>query len=97
MPVADTSIRSYRSLLDSGRTTRRQHDILRVMVEGKTYSRRELARLTGLEINCICGRVRELLDAGALIEAAQRKDPDTGQTIRPVALNVGEQQGRMFF
>ena len=50
----------------------------------KDYSRRELAKLTGLDLSSVCGRVNELLALGMLEELKTRKCSVTGKTIHPV-------------
>lgn len=92
MPVAETSYASYRELLHSGTLAGQQFTIINAMREGQTYSRRDLVKLTGLEINAVCGRVNELVKCGALVEMPKRKDASTGNMIIPVSLNTGKRQ-----
>lgn len=46
--------------------------ILAVMQHGKTYTRRELSRLTGIEVSSVAGRVNSLIHLG-VIEVIGRK------------------------
>jgi hypothetical protein len=92
MPVTETSYASYRELLHSGVLAGQQYKIISTMREGVTYSRRELMRLTGIEINAITGRVNELVKVGALVEMPPKTDPETRKLVSTVALNTGERQ-----
>ena len=38
----------------------------------RPFTRNELAALTGIAIPSICGRIKELLDAGVLVEGVAR-------------------------
>lgn len=40
-------------------------------------TRQSIATLTGLEINCVCGRVRALLDRGVIVESGSIINPKT--------------------
>jgi hypothetical protein len=83
--IADTSVTAYREHRDTGKLGRQASFILEQMGD-KTYSRRELARHTGLELSSVCGRVNELLAIGLLEEVDSRRCSITGKTIHPVRL-----------
>lgn len=97
-PVAETSVRSYRTHWREGKATGQQLIIIQAMQRGIAYSRRDLARLTGLEINAVCGRVAEMLDdkIAALVPGPRQIDPVTGKRVSTVELNTGERQRNMF-
>jgi hypothetical protein len=82
--VTLTSRMAYNEVQSTGKDTTQAADILSHVLPGYDYSRQELKRLTGLEINAICGRVNELLKAGKLEEGEMRKCNVTGRSIRPV-------------
>ena len=84
MSVAGTSIQAYNEHRASGKLNNQSQHILDCMKFGIAYSRRELIGLTGLELSSICGRVNEMLSAGILKEAPQRKCSVTNKTITPV-------------
>lgn len=44
-----------------------------------THTRQQLVRLVGMPINAICGRVRSLLDKGALVVRGEIKCNTTGK------------------
>ena len=44
-----------------------------------THTRQQLVRLVGMPINAICGRVRSLLDKGALVIRGELRCANTGK------------------
>lgn len=84
--VAHTSIRTYRDLKTDGTLSARQRQIMLVIHSYPAdYSLQELAKLTGLPINVVSGRVNELREeVGQLERAPARACKITGRTIRPV-------------
>lgn len=87
--VSESSLRSYDALRASG--FRGQHAaIVSHMDPGKTYSRRQLAKMAGLETSAIAGRVNELIAAGDVVGVGHIKCPITGRLVEGVRL--AEQQ-----
>lgn len=86
MTVAFTSRLAYDELKDSGNLGKQKRAVLAAVRPGLFYTRSELSELTGLPINCICGRVRELLDEGRLEEGKARQCSVTGHTAKTVRL-----------
>jgi len=84
MAVAETSVISYHEHKDTGKVGKQAQLILNKMAFGENYSRRELIKVTGLELSSICGRVNELLQIGLLKELEQRPCSVTKKTINPV-------------
>lgn len=88
MTVAETSRVRYEELLKSGELSRQQAELLAYMRPGIDYTRAELSHLTDMPINCVTGRVNELLDSGKLSEEAgeKRTCKVTGYTAKVVRL-----------
>jgi hypothetical protein len=84
MTVSFTSINAYKEHKKNGKVASQSQFILNSMESGVAYSRRELAKLTGLELSSVCGRVNELLAIGMIIQTAPRKCLITKKTIKPV-------------
>lgn len=84
MTVAETSIRAYHEHRDTGKLGKQAQHILNSMYFGESYSRRELAKESGLELSSVCGRVNELLAVDLVREAPPRKCSITGKMIKPV-------------
>lgn len=84
MTVANTSITAYSEHKNSGKVGRQASFVLKSMEQNKDYSRKELSKLTGIELSAICGRVNELLKTGMLIETTNRACEITNKTIKPV-------------
>ena len=86
MSVAETSLMAYEEHIASGKVGAQAQSIINSMRTEQDYSRRELARLTGLELSSICGRVNELVAIGKLEECDKRRCAVTGKTIKPIKL-----------
>jgi hypothetical protein len=84
MMVAQTSIIAYNEHRASGKVGSQAMHIFDAMQFNKGYSRRELVKITGLELSSVCGRVNEMLQIGMLQESAPRKCSITNKTIKPV-------------
>ncbi|MDE2104338.1 MAG: hypothetical protein KGL39_44280 [Patescibacteria group bacterium] len=79
--VRKTSVDAYAKARAAGKLTTQQTviaDWLQKQIGDAT--RQEIARGTGLGINAVAGRCRELLDAGVLLETKQRKCKVTSET-----------------
>lgn len=84
MTVTMTSIEAYEEHKNSGKVGVQAMSIFNAMDTGKDYSRRELARLTGIELSSVCGRVNEMLHLGLLTESEKRPCSVTHKQINPV-------------
>jgi len=84
MTVAETSIQAYADLKDSGSLSRQQTLILAAVIPGARYTRSELADITGLPINAVCGRINELVKAGRLEDGSPRQCRITKHTAKTV-------------
>lgn len=75
--MRDTSLSAFADL----ELTASQADVMAQMKMRPKYgyTRKELAAAMGKPINCICGRVRELLDQKRLIEDGKRLDRTTNK------------------
>jgi hypothetical protein len=82
--IASTSVLAYKEHQATGKTGTQCSYIFDCMQFNKDYSRRELAKLTGLELSSVCGRVNEMLELGMLQENGSRKCEITGKTIHPI-------------
>lgn len=83
--VSLTSIKSYDALKSSG--FKGQHAaIVSHMEPGRIYSRRQIAKLTGLETSAVAGRVFELIEDGVLVESGTIVCPLTGKHVKGVAV-----------
>lgn len=88
--VRDTSMAAHRALLASGRLAAQQRQVLEVFLRDqmRTWTRQELARETGLGINCVCGRINELLaeQLNALREVGRKTCAVTRNSVNALAL-----------
>lgn len=77
MSAADTRNEAYDSLDD---LTERQAQVLRVLARGP-MSNAVIAERLGLPINCVTGRVRELVQDGRVRAAYKDLDARTGRRV----------------
>lgn len=70
--VAETSYAAYQKIISTGYANVIQQRICFWLAQNPRSTRREISTAINIEISCISGRVRELLDAGVLIEIAPR-------------------------
>lgn len=84
--VKPTSVEAYARLRAEGRLTTQHTLILSAWKPGVTYTRQELAKLTGLGINAICGRVAELIAMGAVQVSGKRACTVTGSNVEALAV-----------
>ncbi|MBB5547503.1 hypothetical protein [Paraburkholderia fungorum] len=85
--VAETQSDSYHAMTvkQLGAT---QRMVLEAFEHGRPpLTREDIAAITNLKLSSVCGRVRELLDAGRLIVVGKRKDlaTQTSQQLLAVA------------
>jgi hypothetical protein len=84
MSVAQTSIDNYYRAIREGKFPTQKARIVAAMQPVHTYSRSELADLTGLRLASVCGRVAELLEDNLIEEAATRRCQVTGKLVSTV-------------
>lgn len=80
--VRDTSHEAIARLRATRQVSRRQAELLEAFARapvGTTMTRQEIARALGWQINQVCGRAKELLDAGRLQERERRECSVTRQ------------------
>ena len=82
--IADTSVIAYNEHKVSGKVGQQSNFLLNYMKSGVSYSRRELAKQTGIELSSVCGRINELLEMGLIEEGTKRKCLITQKLITPV-------------
>lgn len=89
--VRDTSHEAIARLRATGQVNRRQAELLEAFAARRSRgylsaTRQEIATELGWQINRVCGRVKELLDAGRIVEGDKRECAVTGQTAYPLSL-----------
>lgn len=97
MNCAETSIVAFHSLSVAKYLQPREKEVLAVFgrTPGKAYTRKQIAYLTGLELSCVCGRVRSLLDKKALVVAGRTLDTISNKSQELLSLPVLT-QGSLF-
>lgn len=84
--VKETSLEAYSNLKASGRMSGQQLKVYALFDAGRDYTRQELAKESGLQINAICGRVAELLERGSIRVAGKRRCGVTGQVVEVLSV-----------
>ncbi len=84
MTVAETSIIAYDQHKAQGKVGRQAKSLFDFMDFNVDYSRRELARFTGMELSSVCGRINEMILVGMIREGEKRKCQITGRLVSPV-------------
>ena len=82
--MKETSIHAYKHLIETGELSRQQVMVLAVVNELGQATRQEISRHSGIPINCVCGRVNELLNRGLVAEEEARTCNVTGHTANPL-------------
>lgn len=59
---------AYKDLMQREETETQRDYVHRCIVKHKKITRQTIVELTGVDINAVCGRVKELIDDGFIIE-----------------------------
>jgi len=80
--MKSTSINSYRQHVIEGKARTQREKIYDALIESPTpLTRRQIANVTRIEINAVCGRVNALVDSGIIIISHVSEDPITGKRV----------------
>lgn len=89
MPVKSTSKASYRENREIGESSRKREQVLNYVAAHPGCSRNDIARhVSGMTINCACGRVNELIAAGVLAENGCKHDSVSGRSVNCLYVRV---------
>ena len=92
--IRDTSIKAYYELAANQQLTAQQRKIVAYLAfhAHRDHTRAEIAKGTGLLLQSVCGRVRELLDAQTIQEAQARPCRESGRSAHPLSLAPIQQE-----
>lgn len=81
MTARTISRQAYHDHIASGKALRQWQQVYAAIEANPGQTRAEIARDTGIRLNCVCGRVRELLapECGMIAEGSRRKCTVTGE------------------
>lgn len=85
--VHDHSI-SAKNEIDSNGTALTQRETIFQSIKNCAGTRQQVALRTGISINAVCGRVKELLNEGDIVE--QGVDKSTGRSRAILVVNMAE-------
>lgn len=91
--IANTSKLAYEELVSSGKSATQRALILRqLLINWKTgLTRRDISRVTGLELGAVAGRVNALVKDGIVSEDNETLDPVTHKTVKLIKPITGLQ------
>jgi len=81
MSVRDTSIDAYIGINEDGSARTQRGRVFIAVSSNDGLTRLKLSRLTGMPINAICGRVRELIDCERVFEGDKRSCSISGKVV----------------
>lgn len=87
MSVRTSSRAAFQEINDNGTASTQRARILAVLVKRTQIdglTRREIQKLTGIDINAVAGRVNGLMKSGLVAEGDVRPCRITGKNVRPV-------------
>lgn len=85
--IRTTSAAAYRRMQDNGRLFGATEEIVAALSRApEPMTRREIEHVTGLRINQVSGRVRELLEHGRIVEDSRRRCKITGNEVNTVRM-----------
>ena len=93
--MATTSLESYYELIRSGKANTQRCAVLKCILDHHKnphhdgITRRSIGTKLGMELGTVAGRVKELVDAGAVVEDGTVQDPRTGKQVKLIKL-VGQ-------
>ncbi|MDE1999936.1 MAG: hypothetical protein KGI52_13550 [Burkholderiales bacterium] len=85
--VAPTSLSAFRSL-SVDELQDREREVMLLMADGVSRTRREIADALNWRDGPTCGRVNSLVTKGWLEEHGERRDPVTGKSAKVLRLPV---------
>lgn len=89
MRATDTQRASFHSLSVEHYLQPMERKVLAAFTSASTHlTRKDLARITGMELSAICGRCNSLIAKGELRVDGDRKDPSTGKPQELLALPI---------
>jgi predicted transcriptional regulator len=89
MSVKSTSKAAHRENRESGESSRKREQVLNYVAAHPGCSRNDIARnVSGMTINCACGRVNELIAAGTLTENGCKHDSITGRSVNRLYVSM---------
>lgn len=85
---AEAQSDAYHSLSVTQLTAKQQMVMDAFEAARRPLTREDIASITNMKLSSVCGRVRELLDAGRLAVVGERRDSATGHNHQLLAVAV---------
>lgn len=84
--MKQTSVKAYRNLIQNGSISTSSAKVFDSIDRNGSKTRSQIARDTGMPINCVCGRVNELIADGVLKDGLKVNCPVTGHSAHLVGV-----------
>jgi len=92
--IRNTSLAAYIEENDSGKAAKDRCKLLRKINQQPGVTRKQLSETTGMPINVVCPRIRELLDSNTLKEDGCTRDPISRRSANLLYLNLPAHMNR---
>ncbi|SEL12887.1 hypothetical protein SAMN05216359_105300 [Roseateles sp. YR242] len=83
--TAETSLRAYYEIAQVDLCAS-ERKVLKAMVVGQLYTRRQLEQLTGMRSGPVCGRVHALLEKALIEVVGEKLCPESGRPVEALRL-----------
>jgi hypothetical protein len=88
--VSETSREAFSGLQRDRKLQPMQTKVLVALRSGKAFSRKQICKLTGMELSSVCGRVNSLIAAGLLELHGEAVDLKTGKAQALVRITMSQ-------
>ena len=92
MTARDTSIEAYQDLILAGKRPKQWMTIFHAVRLNGQVTRDQLAYLTNLRLASVCGRVKELIDEGLLVDDEIVLSSTTGAKVHAVKIAANQRE-----
>ena len=82
-----TKTQSYYQTIAEGLSERHRQVLDYLAIAGEPKSRAKISEYTGLSLQCVCGRVNELIKMGMLVVGGNAFDFNTQRIVETVTIN----------
>ena len=87
--VAQTSLSSYLSLIETNHLQNQEETVYLCLKQNKEgLTRKEIAKITGLDLSSVCGRVKSLLDKHIIVKTTEKFNLKTRKNNEVLCINL---------
>lgn len=93
--VSKTSIEAYNAIVSDGTRLKQHEKVIKCIEVSGRLTRRQIGKITGLELGAVSGRVNKLIEDNVLMEVGTAVCETTKKTVHLVGFK-GEFQRELF-